>query len=594
MDNFQNIEEDLIKSFEKNKNHSFRTLLSLYKGSYHKLFFALVFFIIKRTPEWVLPVVTANIINIATSPSSHTVNDLILNCVIMAVFILQNIPTNYIYFKVYRRTIRHVESKLRCALIRKMQQLSITYHKQMQSGKLQSKIMRDVEAIETLSTQFFINILQIAMDLVVAIAITGFTSPVVLLFFVVTIPFAVVLVTLFRKRIRKRNTEFRKEMEETSAMVMEMVELIPVTRAHALQSYEIDRMDKQMEKVSSKGLKLDVIQELFGSMTWVTFQVFQLACLVFTGYMAYKGQISVGEVFLYQSYYSKIVHQVSNLVGLLPSMSKGLESVRSVGDVLSAGDVEDNSSKKVIKNLSGNINFSSVSFKYDDSTIPVLSDFSLNVKKGETIALVGESGAGKTTVLNLIMGFNKPTEGTITIDSHDITQINIDSFRNHLAVVPQNTILFTGTLRDNITYGLTDVDEERLTAVIEAANLTELVKSLPHGLDTHVNEHGSNLSGGQKQRISIARALICDPKIIILDEATSALDTISERKIQAAIDNLSKDRTTFIVAHRLSTIRNADRIAVIEGGSCIECGTFDELVGKKGKFYELNKMQTIQ
>ena len=590
---YEEIEEKLIKSFENNKNHSFRTLLSLYKGSYHKLLFAFIFFIIKRVPEWVLPVITANIIDIATSPGTHTPDDLIFNTVIMLLCIVQNVPTNFIYYKVYRQTIRFVEAKLRSALVRKMQLLSITYHKEMQSGRLQSKIMRDVEAIETLSTQFFINLLQILMDLVVAIAITGAKNVVVLLFFVLTVPFAVILVTLFRKKIRKRNNEFRKEMEETSAMVMEMVELIPVTRAHGLQNYEINRMDNQMKKVSKRGLKLVVIQELFGSLTWVTFQVFQLSCLVFTGYMAYKGQISVGEVVLYQSYYSKIVHQVSNLVGLLPSMSKGLESVRSVGDVLSAHDVEDNSSKKPIGKICGNVEFSNVSFSYHDGASPVLSDFSLNVKKGETVALVGESGAGKTTILNLIMGFNQPTEGKITVDNYDLSNINLDSLRSHLAVVPQNTILFTGTLRDNITYGLDDVDEQHLTDVIEAANLTELVASLPDGLETHINEHGSNLSGGQKQRISIARALIRNPEIIILDEATSALDTISERKIQSAIDNLCKDRTTFIVAHRLSTIRTADLIAVISDGKCVEQGTFDELVDKKGKFYELNKMQVI-
>lgn len=586
-------EEELIKSFQSNKSNSFKTLLSLYKGSYHKLLFALIFFIIKRSPEWVLPIVTANIINIATSPGNHSLNELILNCIVMVFFILQNVPTNYIYFKVYRHTIRTVEARLRCALVRKMQQLSITFHKEMRSGKLQSKIMRDVEAIETLSTQFFINILQIAMDLIVAIVITGAMNATVLLFFALTVPFAVLLVTLFRKKISQRNTEYRKEVEETSAMVMEMVELIPVTRAHGLQNYEIDRMGNQMERVARRGLKLDVIQELFGSMTWVTFQVFQLACLVFTGYLAYKGQISVGEVVLYQNYYAKIVHQVSNLVGLLPSMSKGLESVRSVGDVLSAMDVEDNSSKKSIKNVEGNIEFSSVSFTYHNAEAPVLSDFTLCVKKGETVALVGESGAGKTTILNLIMGFNQPTKGTITVDGEDITKINLNSLRNHLAVVPQNTILFTGTLRDNITYGLTNVDDTRLYKVIEASNLTELVASLPDGLETHINEHGSNLSGGQRQRISIARALIRDPEIIILDEATSALDTISERKIQSAIDNLCKNRTTFIVAHRLSTIRNADKIAVIDGGRCVECGTFDELIAKKGKFYELNKMQVI-
>ncbi|MGM9551471.1 MAG: ABC transporter ATP-binding protein [Clostridia bacterium] len=584
-------EDSLIESFKRNKNHSLKTLLSLYKGNYIKMLFALVFFIIKRSPEWVLPIVTANIINIATSPSEHTLNQLILNTAVMVFFILQNVPTNYIYFRTYRYVIRSVESKLRQALVRKMQQLSITYHKEMQSGRLQSKIMRDVEAVETLSTQFFIGMLQIVMDLAVALFITGTKNIAVLFFFLLTVPFAVLLITLFRKRIRKRNNEFRREMEETSAMVMEMVELIPVTRAHGLQNYEIHRMGTQMKKVASKGLKLDVIQELFGSMTWVTFQIFQLACLSFTGYLAFTNRITVGEVVLYQSYYSIIVHQVSNLVGLLPSMSKGLESVRSIGDVLSAMDVENNSGKKNLRDIKGDIDFSSVSFTYHNAESPVLDDFSLKVHQGETVALVGESGAGKTTILNLIMGFNQPTKGLITIDENDITKINLNSLRHHLAVVPQNTILFSGTLRDNITYGMDNVTEDKLSEVLDAANLTELVSSLPDGLDTMINEHGSNLSGGQRQRISIARALIRDPKIIILDEATSALDTISERKIQASIDTLCKNRTTFIVAHRLSTIRNADKIAVIENGKCVEQGSFEALLAKKGKFYELNKMQ---
>lgn len=584
-------EDSLIESFKRNKNHNLKTLLALYKGNYLKMFFALIFFIIKRSPEWVLPIVTANIINIATSPSGHTLNELILNTAVMVFFIVQNVPTNYIYFKTYRFVIRSVEAKLRQALVRKMQQLSITYHKEMQSGRLQSKIMRDVEAVETLSTQFFIGILQIIMDLAVALFITGSKNIAVLFFFLLTVPFAVMLITLFRKRIRKRNNEFRREMEETSAMVMEMVELIPVTRAHGLQNYEIDRMGTQMKKVASRGLKLDVIQELFGSMTWVTFQVFQLACLSFTGYLAFTNKITVGEVVLYQSYYSIIVHQVSNLVGLLPSMSKGLESVRSIGDVLSAMDVERNSGKKNLRNIKGDINFSSVSFAYHGAENPVLDNFSLNVRSGETVALVGESGAGKTTILNLIMGFNQPTKGLITVDGNDITKINLNSLRHHLAVVPQNTILFSGTLKDNITYGMDNVTDDKLAEVLEAANLTELVASLPDGLNTMINEHGSNLSGGQRQRISIARALIRNPKIIILDEATSALDTIAERKIQSSIDTLCKNRTTFIVAHRLSTIRNADKIAVIEGGKCVEQGSFEELLEKKGKFYELNKMQ---
>ena len=181
--------------------------------------------------------------------------------------------------------------------------------------------------------------------------------------------------------------------------------------------------------------------------------------------------------------------------------------------------------------------------------------------KGETIALVGESGAGKSTILNLVIGFNQVNSGEVLIDGHNMKDIDLRSYRKHLAVVPQTSILFSGTIRDNITYGVDNVDEATLDEIVKAANLTDLINSLPDGLDTMVGEHGGKLSGGQRQRISIARALIRNPKVIVLDEATSALDSISEKLIQEALNNLTKDRTTFIVAHRLSTIKDADKIA---------------------------------
>ena len=222
----------------------------------------------------------------------------------------------------------------------------------------------------------------------------------------------------------------------------------------------------------------------------------------------------------------------------------------------------------------------------------MLNGLNLKVNKGETIALVGESGAGKSTILNLVIGFNMPTGGLLTIDGEDFTQIDLRSYRKHLAVVPQTSILFSGSIRDNITYGQENVSDEMLRQVIEAANLAELVDSLPDGGDTAVGEHGGTLSGGQRQRISIARALIRNPQVIVLDEATSALDSISEKLIQEAISNLTRERTTFIVAHRLSTIRDADKIAVIADGRCVEYGTFDELMALKGEFYKMKMIQS--
>ncbi len=577
--------------FIKNKNHSVKTLISIYRGNYGKLALSSAMYFIKHLPTLLLPLATANIINAATYGAENGASIIFWNIAFMMILMIIHVPTNYWHTKYYSRALRFVEAALRGSLIRKLQQLSISYHNIMQSGRLQSKVMRDVEAIETMSHQFFVSCINIVMSLAIAISVTLSKSLVVFLFFAATVPIAALIVFYFRKDIKKRNREFRKEMESTSAKVVEMIELVPITRAHALEDYEIDRLSNQLNKVAEKGYRLDIIQSVFGDISWSAFMVFQLICLAFTGFLAYRGMIQVGDITLYQTYFTTIVNQIISITNLIPIISKGMESVSSVGDVLLEENVEDSKHKPKLKTVSGDFEFENVGFSYMGSETPVLSDFSLSVKNGETIAFVGESGAGKTTLLNLIIGYMQPTKGRILIDGKDITEINLQSYRRHIAVVPQNSILFTGTIRDNITYGRDDVSDEELKRAIDDANLTELINELPDGWDTQITEHGSNLSGGQRQRVSIARALIRNPKIIILDEATSALDTVSERKIQGALENLRDGRTTFIVAHRLSTIQNADRIAVISEGVCRELGTYNELMAKKGLFYHMQNVQ---
>ena len=584
-------EKALLETFRRNEGSSLKTLIGIYKGHYLKLFFSILFFAIKHSPVWVLPIVTSNIINVATERPDHAGTIILINALIMSFFVIQNIFTNYIHTWLYAKTVRNVERGLRSSLVRKLQQLSITYHNEMQSGRLQSKIMRDVEQIETLSSQIFITVLSILLNVVVAFGVVIFKSLTVFLFFLATIPVAVCLMVTFRSKIKRYNADFRKEMEETSVKVMEMVELIPVTRAHALERQETQKMDHQLGNVAEKGLKLDMIQTYFSSISWVAFQLFQVICLAFTGYLAAKGRISVGEVVMYQTYFSSIVNQVSNVITLLPTISKGLESGDSIGDMLLCHDVEDNKNKRKVKTITGNITFDHVTFQYPDAEAPVLKDLSLQIKAGETVAFVGSSGAGKTTILNMVIGFIKANSGRVLIDDMDLNSLNLQSYRSHIAVVPQQSILFSGTIRENITYGMDNISEEMLYKVIKAANLEDVIAALPEGLDTMITEHGSNLSGGQRQRISIARAFIRDPRILILDEATSALDTISEKKIQDAIHNLVQDRTTLIVAHRLSTIRDADKIAVVGNGGIEEFGTYDELLDLKGEFYRLKNLQ---
>lgn len=586
------VESWFIECYKKHKGHPMQILLGLYKGNYHKFFLAVIFFFIKHAPVWVLPIVTANIINDITSGSPETYQNIIIQAMIMIVLVALNIPMNYMYTRYKSLATRYAETGLRRALVRKLQQLSISYHKETQSGRLQSKIMRDVEAVETLSTQMFLSILNIALNIAIALIVTINKSLVVFIFFLLTTPIAAATMVFFRNVMKKRNNEFRKEMEETSARVMEMVELIPVTRAHALEEEEVQKMSGQLFAVAEKGYRLDVIQSLFGSVGWAIFQIFQVVCLGFTGFLAIKGTVMPGDITLYQSYFATIVSQVSSLMSLIPTIAKGIESVNSIGEVLLEDDIEQNEGKEIIKDIYGEFDFKDVTFRYNNIDRPVLHNLNLHVDKGETIALVGESGAGKSTILNLVIGFNQVNSGEVLIDGHNMKDIDLRSYRKYLAVVPQTSILFSRTIRDNITYGVDNVDEATLDEIVKAANLTDLINSLPDGLDTMVGEHGGKLSGGQRQRISIARALIRNPKVIVLDEATSALDSISEKLIQEALNNLTKDRTTFIVAHRLSTIKDADKIAVIADGHCVEYGTYDELMNLKGEFYQMKKIQS--
>ncbi len=585
-------EEKILLDCYAGENHGFlKTLLLFYKGNYKNLILSAIFFFMKHSPTWIIPLITAAIIDLATQRPDNALQQFYGYGIFTILILLQNIPTHTLHIHYLSRAQRSVEAGLRGAMIRKLQQLSITFHKENESGKIQSKVMRDVEAIESFTNQIFGTGLTILANMVIALAIVIHKSLPVFFMFLVCVPFAVLLSKIFQRKMNGQSHSFRKRMERTASDVFDMEQLIPVTRAHGLEKLEISKMTKSVLRIAESGYRLDMTIALFGSINWVMFMTFQMICLFFTGTLAYQGKISIGDVSLYQSYFTSLVGQVSSIIALLPIIAKGTESIKSIGEILSSHDVEHNSHKKKITELKGDYVFQNVDFKYDDRT-PVLKDFSLTVKQGETIALVGESGSGKSTLMNLIIGFNEIDSGVFQIDGYDAKDLDMRAYRRFISVVPQNTILFSGSIRENITYGREHVTDEILDYVVKAACLDSVIEKLPDGLDTLVGEQGAKLSGGQRQRISIARALIRNPQVIIFDEATSALDTITEKEIQKAIENLTADRTTFIVAHRLSTIRNADKIAVMEAGRCVEYGTYEELMEKKGAFYQLKMLQS--
>ena len=576
-----------FESYAKHKGSPLLTLIGFYKGMYLNFLWSTFFYVIKHSPVWILPIVTANIINAINGHKPNIITLIVFNIVLMVFLLILNVPMNYLHIHFRSKSVRKVEAGLRSALVHKIQVMSIPHQKDMLSGRLQSKVIRDVEAVETLSDQIFVSLINIFINMSVALIVTITKSLVVFLFFLFMVPLAAVLVVTFKKPIKKHNQKFRKEMEETSAKVMEMVQLVPVTRAHALEDEEIVRMDTQVDLIAQAGYNLDIIQGNFGAVSWALFQIFQVLCLAFTSILAVRGRVQVGDVVLYQSYFTSIVGQVSSLLTLLPVISKGLESVSSIGEILEFEYVEDSSDKEDLSDIEGEFTFENVGYTYPDSEDDTVHDINLHVNKGETVAFVGESGAGKSTIMNLLVGFGMPTSGRILIDDKDISRINLQSYRKHLAVVPQNTILFSGSIRDNILYGTSGITDEELERVIDESGLRSVIDKLPNGLETKVGEHGDKLSGGQKQRISIARALIRHPKVILLDEATSALDALSEKEVTYALENMSNKCTTFIVAHKLATIEKADKIVVIDKGTVAECGTAKELMEKKGIFYRM-------
>ena len=568
-----------------------RMLFRFYKGYYGRLLLSVLFFIIKSSPTWILPLITARVIDLATNPPENVLQQLLMYFIIAAVALAQNIPFHMLYVKCYSEASRSVEAGLRGAMIRKLQQLSIAFHKDMESGKIQSKIMRDVETVTDLTHQILNTVLGVVVNMTISLVIILRSNVSVFFMFLLCVPISVFVRNRFRKKMWQYNREFRHKVENTASAVYDMEELIPVTRAHALENKEVKKLTSDVTQMAESGRKLDQIQGLFGAVNWVIMLFFQIVCLFFTGYLAIRGRVSIGEVSLYQSYFASLTGYISSLISLLPILSRGTESIRSIGEILCAYDVEENSGKPKLQRLDGRYEFRDVSFDYDART-RVLSGLNLTVEPGETIALVGESGSGKSTIINLVIGFYKATKGEVLVDGRNINEIDLRSYRRMISVVPQNSILFSGTIRENITYGNRRVTRAQLEYAIKAARLEGVIASLPDGLETKVGEHGDKLSGGQRQRISIARAIIRDPRVIIFDEATSALDSVTEREIQEAIDELTRDRTTFIVAHRLSTIRNADKIAVIKDGRCVEYGTWDELLEKKGEFYRYKTAQS--
>lgn len=501
--------------------------------------------------------------------------------------LVQNYNLNYIG--------ERIAMDMRLGLYNHLLSMSMDFFNQRRVGELVSRISSDVTVMRTLLTNNVNTLLQQTLIAAGSIVVMFVLNARLTLFILVLTPIIGTMGALFGIWLRRTSTEVQDELAGSTVVVEEVLQAIRIVKSFTREAYEIGRYDTAIEKTFRAAVRVLRIRSVFGPV--VAFLAFGGLSLIlwFGGREVINERLTGGELIAFLIYGLTVAGAFSSLVNLYTQFQEALGATRRIFQILDTQPIiQDNPHAKPLSRVEGRITLENVSFAYEDD-FEVLHNIELDIHPGEIIALVGPSGAGKSTLFNLLPRFYDPDAGTIKIDRHDIRSVTRESLRKQMAVVPQETLLFGGTIRENIQYGNLDATEEDIVEAAIAANAHTFIEELPNGYDTIVGERGVRLSGGQRQRVSIARAILKDARILLLDEATSSLDSDSENEIQEALGRLMQGRTSIIIAHRLSTIRIADRIAVLEKGNLVELGTHDELMQKTDGLYKhLYQLQFAQ
>jgi ATP-binding cassette subfamily B protein/subfamily B ATP-binding cassette protein MsbA len=485
-----------------------------------------------------------------------------------------------------------VVSDARRLVYQHIQKLSLRFYEDKQTGQLMSRIINDTDLFERMIAHALPDVIVNGITLVGVTAILLSMNVKLTLLTLIPIPIIILALIGYSKLVRPAFKTRQQSLGELNAVLNDSLSGIREVKAFAREEDALDKVDNKIQLVLHKNLRALKLMAIFNPIFDFAAGIGQLLVIFFGARMAINGTLSIANLVAFFLYLDSFYTPVRNLGNSMEAVQESLAGFERIADILTVSPEIASPAEPYIfaEPIKGNVRFEDVCFYYNQGE-DVLTDINLDVPAGSTIALVGPTGVGKTTLVSLIPRFYDVIEGKVSIDGVEVREIELDQLHQSVSMVLQDVFLFHGTIRENILFGKPDATEEEMIRAADIANASEFIDHMPNGYDTLIGERGVKLSGGQKQRLSIARAVLKDSPILILDEATSSVDTETELLIQQALDRLIKGRTTIIIAHRLSTVRNADRIVALEGTGIVEAGTHEELLAKKGLYHKLYTAQ---